>query len=116
MNSTMEAITKSCTVSIVRPIIRPIIRLRRGRRYSQVLCRLGSLYSAESCVALVEDSVDALQESVSQNIEGLVSARLDAAVHHSVTGICEGQVLLVEIEELVSDCKRDGGKLIRGRG
>ena len=58
--------------------------------------------------------VDALQEGVTQDIKGHVSAGLDAPVRHPVAGVGEAQIFLLYSELLLADREAHGWELVGG--
>lgn len=80
----------------------------------KVLLSLSALNGAEALLADIEDlvilaqgsmplsgvtySIDALQESIAENVEGHSATALDATVHHVVACISKSQILLVDGE------------------
>lgn len=84
------------------------------RRDRQVLRRLRPLHSAKTLVSHVEDSVDAFEERVSQDVKVLLAPALHAAINHTVPGIRKTEILLHQREQLPADVKLHDGKLVRG--
>ena len=90
---------------------RPSSGPARGWRRGQVLAGLHSLHTSKTLIALVEDGVNALQKRVPKNVEVLVSTRLNATIDHSIASVGEGQVFLLDGEELRADGELDRGQL-----
>lgn len=78
-------------------------------RHRNILRTLNPLHNSESFVSLVENRIHCLQPRVTQNVKLAVAPRLDAAVLHSARYLCEPEILLLYLELLVADCKRDLG-------
>ena len=91
--------------------IRTVLLLRP--RSGGVLSLLNSLHSTESGITLVEDGVDALEESIAKNIKGHAASRLNPTVHHTVTSIRKSQILLLHSELSAPNSEGYHWKLVR---
>ena len=83
-------------------------------RWGKVLGLLDTLDGSELLVADIEDSVDALEEDVAEDVEGHGATRLDTTIDHVVACIGEGQSLLLDVEHVVTHGNRYLGELICG--
>jgi len=83
----------------------------RGRK---VLSDLRALDSTEAGVALVEDGIDALEESVTQDIEGHVTPGLDTSIHHTVPSIRKRQIFLHDGKQVIANGELHNGELVGG--
>lgn len=67
------------------------------------------LNTPKTRIALVENRVHAPQEHTAQDVEFLVSARLDPAVSGAVVEVLEGEVGRFDLEERVAEGEGDLG-------
>ena len=84
------------------------------RRRGQILHQLLALHGAEPAIALIEDGIDALEKGVAEDIHGHIAATLDAAVEHTIAGVGEAEVFLLDREEVVADSEGDGREIRLG--
>ena len=68
---------------------------------------LNPLHSTEPLVTLAKDGVDALQESIAEDIKGQATSALDTTINHTVAGVRESQVFFLNRELLVANCEGD---------
>ena len=61
-------------------------------------------------------SIDTLQECVTQDIKCHSTSRLYTTIDHTVTSICEAQILLLNSKLVVTHGECDNWKLVRGCG
>jgi len=80
--------------------------LRRARRAASAR-RRSALHGTKALVALVEDGVDRTQENITEDVEVLVAAGLDATVGGTVAKVLEWDVLWVDLEEGAADGNLD---------
>lgn len=87
-----------------------------GSSWVKILSRLDLGDETQAGVALVPDNVHALQEDITQDIEGVVATGLHTTVPVTLRGDSERKVLRLDRELVVANSHAEGWELINSHG
>jgi hypothetical protein len=87
-----------------------LLHFQRKCLLSQRRRRQISLSAPKSRIPLIVNSINTPQEHAAQNIEFLVSARLNPAISRAVLEVLERKIAGLDLEEGVADAEGDSGQ------